>query len=216
MNTQQFVDATILKATGKPRKLQPTDAKYLRIFDIGNLMINEWENQPDVDWASLYEPELEIGTTQEKTRSYELPDDVKKLSNAIGDSVVLKSIDGKYKYYDVVSADQLKRFEGGRYCAVASGNIIFACDPEPNKSIAIPAYMYAEKLVNNNSVVPVDNPLWLVVRSAAEFARNDIMLQGQYGNLIAESNELMTKMIQNNTGQIYADINGYIPGVSNI
>lgn len=216
MNTQQFIDATILKATGKPRKLQPTDVKYQRIFDIGNQIINEWENEPNVDWASLYEPQLEIGTTQEKVRSYEMPSEVRKLSNAFGDPVILKDLNGRHHHYDIVAADQLARFEGGKYCAIAGDNLILASDPKPNYSILVPAYMYAEKLINSSSQVPVDNPQWLVVRSAAEFARNDIMLQAQYGNLIAEANQLMEKMIENNTGQLYADVRGYIQGISNI
>ncbi len=39
--------------------------------------------------------------------------------------------------------------------------------------------------------------------TAAEYIRNDIVKQNQYGNLVAEANNLMTSMIRNNrSGQV--------------
>ena len=65
--------------------------------------------------------------------------------------------------------------------------------------------MYAslEELENPDDDILVDNPEWLVTMTAAEYIRNDIVKQNQYGNLVAEANNLMTSMIRNNrSGQV--------------
>ena len=82
--------------------------------------------------------------------------------------------------------------------------------------ITIPVYLHAPLLTSQNSIVPVDNPMWLVTMCAAEYARNDILLQNQYGNLIEEANQLMQKMIENNAAQASYRPLHMVPGVSDI
>ena len=82
--------------------------------------------------------------------------------------------------------------------------------------INVPVYLRAPLLTKADSIVPVDNPMWLVTMCAAEYARNDILLQNQYSNLIAEANQLMQKMIENNAAQASYRPLQMVPGVSDV
>ena len=212
MNEREFVNATLLKATGKAKTLQPGDTKYNKIVSIGNLMIAVWENEPTVDWASLYDDRYDIGSTG-TTRRYDIPEEVRKFSGTPGDYVVVKT-DGTERYFTVIAGDQLTQHEGGDYCAKVGDSLVFTTDLPAGGSILAPVYLYAEKLNGPNSEILIDNPLWLVIASAGEYARNDVMAAGQYGNLVAEANLLMEKMIENNRGQYTSANLGIIPRVS--
>ena len=41
-----------LEATGKYVELETTNPKYLKMVQIANLMMNQWENEPAVEWRS--------------------------------------------------------------------------------------------------------------------------------------------------------------------
>lgn len=68
-------------------------------------------------------------------------------------------------------------------------------------SLTIPAYIMPEEVSADGDEIPVDNPNWLVLITAAEFIRNDITRQNQYGTLVAEANEAMRRMREDNEGQ---------------
>ena len=90
---------------------------------------------------------------------------------------------------------------GGRY-VVFNGNFM-EDDPCYGGELFIPVYYKLGDMVNADDVVFVDDPYWLVTMCAAEYIRNDIVKQNQYGNLIAEANNLMTGMIRRNrAGQV--------------
>jgi hypothetical protein len=62
--------------------------------------------------------------------------------------------------------------------------------------------LYASQLVDDTTDVPVDDPNWLVTITAAEYVRNDIVKQNQYGNLVQEANDLMENMKADNDAQV--------------
>jgi hypothetical protein len=213
LTTQEFVNAVILKATGKRTILAPTDTKFLKVLGIANGYIDQWQNEKDVDWSSLYDGGLSFGTVT-ATDTFAIPATVRKISDTRGDQVRIVWTDGvSYTDFEVVPADTLKRYPNSNVCAQIGTNIVFARtfnseDPEFGGDVQVPVYTFAPTLVSGTpatgetDVVPVDIPAWLVTASAAEYVRNDITKQNQYGNLVNEANQLMERMKDDNDGQV--------------
>jgi hypothetical protein len=220
MNTRQLVSAVILKATGKIRNLPDTDKKYQKIVGIANMYIPVWQSEPNVDWQSLYDPNYNIGILS-TDQEYEIDfTKVAKISNIYGDTIKVKK-DNQIKEYTTVPPEQVGMYKGQDCCTIAGNKLVFIDpirndDPILGGEIEIPVYLKASLLTGAGSTIPVDNPMWLVTMCAAEYARNDILLQNQYGNLIEEANQLMQKMIENNGAQASYRPLHTIPGVSDI
>lgn len=220
MNAKELVEAVILKATGKKRQLQPGDAKYEKIFGIANQYILQWQSEPNVDWGSLYDPGYEIGTVS-ATNTYPLDlTEINKISDIPGDSVTIY-VGGNSVEYVVVAPEHLKRYRGTNACAQIGENLRFAKSfdensPEFGGRIEVPVYTRASLLKNQNSRVPVDDPMWVVLMCAADYVRNDTMLKDQYDIILAEANQVMQKMIENNGPQLSELFTSGIPGVSDI
>lgn len=219
MITQEFVKAVILKATGKPSELSTSDVKYKKIIGIGNYYIDAWQNEPGVDWQSLYDPAFKIGDIG-LSDMYEIDLLViRKISDTPGDFILIKTLN-ENRAYKTVTGNQLKRYKSGNYCAQIGNKLYFnrkftSDDAEYGGDILVPIYTHAKKLTDATSEIPVDNPLWLVTISAAEFVRNDTTKQNQYPNLINEANQLMQRMIDDNGAQISEIYSPWgIPGVS--
>ena len=209
MTTSELIAASYLKASGKVSTLSTTDAKYIKIRDIANGLIDSWQNENDVDWNSLYDPEYVIGTIT-ATNSFDLDTDtIRKISDSRGDYVRIVWTDGvNYTDYDVVTPDTLKRYDASAtVCAQVGATLKFnktfaTTDSEYGGSIKVPVYLYAETLSGASDTVPVDIARWLVIMTAAEFVRNDITKQNQYPNLVNEANQLMQRMKDDNEAQV--------------
>lgn len=206
MTTSEFVQKVVLKATGKATTLTSTDTKWTKIVGIANNIIPAWEDE--ADWNSLYDPEYSIGTVT-ATDTFDLDEEIRKISDTVGDNVriVYDADNDLYTEWQVVSAERLKDYSTGNYCAQIGRTLKFnktfaSTDTEFGGTIEVPVYLHAELLTTASSEVPVDRPMWLVVMTAAEYVRNDITKQGQYTNLVAEANSLLEKMIDTNDGQI--------------
>ncbi|RYH70502.1 MAG: hypothetical protein EON54_01325 [Alcaligenaceae bacterium] len=215
MTLQELANAVLLKATGKATVLTPTDTKYQKILGIANAYQDSWQNEFGVDWNSLYQKDFELGTIS-TTDTYELDDEIRKISDTRGDFVQLFMGDNHVNY-EIVAADTLKRYsDGAHVCAQIGRTLVFPSafkedSPLIGATIKAPVYVSVEPLVNPTDDVAVDIPRWLVVISAAEYVRNDITKQNQYPNLIAEADSLMDRMIDDNDAQV-ATV--YIPGMT--
>ena len=220
MNTTQLVSAVMLKATGKVRNLPETDKKYQKILGIANMYIPVWQSEPNVDWQSLYDPAYTIDTLS-TDQAYAIDmTKVAKVSDVLGDTIKVKK-DGREREYTTVPPEQAGMYKGQNCCTIAGNKLVFidpirGDDHMIGGQITIPAYLHAPLLTSQSSIVPVDNPMWLVTMCAAEYARNDILLQNQYSNLVEEANQLMQKMIENNAAQVSYRPLHIIPGVSDI
>lgn len=215
MIASEFVAQTLLKATGKTSSAVFGDTKYTKVLGIGNMAIDNWSNEPDVDWTSLYDPQVSLGSVT-ATDTFELDESIRKISDTSGDAVQIFHADGSgVTTYDIVKADTLKRYYSGQnkqnsvgtICAQIGRNLVFnhefsSTDSEFGGTILVPAYLYPEHLSKPGDTIPVDIPSWLVVISAAEYVRNDITKQGQYPNLISEANQIMERMKADNEAQV--------------
>lgn len=222
MTLAELVAAVVLKATGKVSSLTNADTKWNKIKQIANYYINSWQEEPGVDWSSLYDPEHAIATVT-NTDTFALPSTVRKLSDTVGDVVRIHHADGVTSTdFAIVEADKLKGYYDGpnkesplgNVCAQVGANLVFnrvfdSSHPAFGGSIKAPVYTFATELDADSDVVPVDIPNWLVLVTAAEYVRNDITRQNQYPNLINEANSLMQRMKENNEAQVSEVIRPY-------
>ena len=207
MTLQELINAVMLKATGKPTILDKSNTKWEKIRGILNYYQQAWVNEPGQRWNSLYERARQIGTISNNDE-YELGDDIIEISTAKGDNVYILTNDGTKIPFQLVNYDDLQNYQTGNYCAKLGQSLVFNArfaddDPCYGGKLYAPIYHTVEELEDPDDGTVVDNPEWLVTMAAAEYIRNDIVKQNQYGNLVAEANNLMTSMIRNNrAGQV--------------
>lgn len=207
MTLQELINAVMLKATGKPTILPTSNTKWEKIRGIANYYQNAWLNEPGQHWNSRYERARQIGTISGNDE-YELDDDITEISTAKGDNVYVITNIGDKVSFQLVDYDDLQNYPVGNYCAKLGQTLVFNSrfandDPCYGGKLYAPVYTSLEELESPDDDILVDNPEWLVTICAAEYIRNDIVKQNQYGNLVAEANNLMTSMIRNNrAGQV--------------
>lgn len=211
MVVSDFVPAVILRAEGKTSTSVSGDTKWMKVLGIANLQILNWQDEPDVDWGSLYNRALAIGTvTATDTFALDL-DTLRTISSTFGDPVRITwtNTNGTTSYtdYDIINYDALKEYPDGNYCAQIGSNLVFnqpflTTAAEFGGTITVPALLYADSIAADGDTIPVDNPNWLVVATAAEYIRTDVTRQNQYPNLAAEANSIMERMKDVNDGQI--------------
>jgi len=204
VNRPEFVSAVYLRATGKPTA--PTSGrKYNQIIALGDMFTRQWQDEPGQDWTSLYD--FFSNGTVTATDTFTLDTDIRKVSQMDGDFVRIVHTDDNVTEYTIVPADRLYENRYQYAVAVQGRNLVFASaftadSPQFGGTIVVPGYGYSTFPTNDTTQITVDNPDWLVIRTAAEFVRTDITRQNQYPNLIAEAQQLMEKMKENDGGQI--------------
>lgn len=212
MTASDCVDAIYLKATGKTAAFQFTDAKGIKILGLMNFYSRRWSRETGIDWISLYNPLYNIGTIT-NTNSFNIDTStIRKLSQQEGDNVrIIWSTDPNYfSDYELVPADRLKEFNRGRYCARQGSALIFNhtfinTDPEYGGTLYVPCYLYTDDLINSTDEIEVDDPDWLVLICAAEYVRTDLTRLGQYPNILAEANDCMVRMKDDNANDQNTD-----------
>lgn len=203
MSTDEFVAATILRATGELSTAAFGDDDYSKVVQLANLKIDAWAKE--TTWSSLYDPAVEIGTIS-ATDTYDLDDTIRVISQDADDPIQIVT-DTQTINYHTVPAQDLKKYTSGNYCARVGATLKFnktfsATDPEYGGTIKVPAYLYAEHLTKASDEVPVDDPNWLVVITAADWVQSDVTLAQNRPDFIAEANDLMVAMKRNNGSQV--------------
>lgn len=218
MTIQEAVAETWLLATGKTNTLT-TGTKYARIIGLLDYFQRRWGRQVGVDWNSLYNPAVSLGTVT-ATDSFDIDTStVRKLSAREGDSVRIVWDDGtSYTDYDLVAHDKLKDYSwgvnkesvSGHVAARVGNQLVFNHEFTSNDSqfggeIFVPAYVFPDPITSTNTSseeVQVDDPSWLTTRAAAEYCRNDITRRSRYPELKQDAQEIMQRMLDDNEGQI--------------
>lgn len=213
MTLQELINAVMLKATGKPTILPTTNTKWEKIRGIANYYQQAWAHEPGQHWRSLYI--IDNIATISHDSEYLIPGELDDISTALGDNIYVKTTDGKKIEFQLVDHNDFQNHPTGNYCTIVGHDedngryVLFNGgfmddDPCYGGELYVPAYYkIGPCLTDPDDVVVVDDPNWLVTMCAAEYIRNDIVKQNQYGNLIAEANNLMTSMIhRNRVGQV--------------
>lgn len=206
-----FITNAYLIATGKATPPASGTAKYTKLVALANLFTQNWASESGVDWKSLRTVATVTGTVT-ATDAFALPTTLGKLSRTEGDFVRILCTDGTETQYTIVPIERLYE-EGSKVnatgndtCAVSGSNLIFntpfqATDKEFGGTIYVPGYITPATLSAGTDVIQVDDPYWLVFAVAAEFVRTDLTRQDQYPNLIAQANNSMEGMKQDNESQ---------------
>lgn len=217
MTISEAVSLTYLLATGKASA--PSITKRSQIIGLLDYFQRRWSRELEVDWNSLYDPAFSLGTVT-ATDTFDLDtSSIRKLSDREGDTVRVVWSDGVgYTDYDIVNADTLKDYSYGVnkenpvgwYCAQVGSQLVFnhtftTTDSQYGGEIFVPVYAFTDDITDTNPAsdeVQVDDPDWLCARAAAEVVRNNVVLRPRYPELLAEANEIMTRMKSDNDGQV--------------
>ena len=205
MTTTEFVAATYLRATGEVSTLSPTDSDYQKIIQLGNLQIDNWAKE--AEWNSLYDPGLAIGSVS-ATDSFDLDDSIRIISQTPDDYVQILRTDGTTSNYQTVQANDLKRYAEGKFCARIGSTLRFnkaftSSSRDFGGTIKVPSFLFAGHLsVDSDTDVPVDDPNWLVLITAADWVQSDITLAQNRPDLVSQANDLMDAMKRANGAQV--------------
>jgi hypothetical protein len=203
----ELIAAAYLKATGEISVLTSSDDDWKKLVALANFYIDNWQNEPGVDWASLYDPAVNIGTVT-ATDTFDLDDSIRSISNQVGDYVRINHLNSTtYTNYQTVEPKRLKYYAYGAYCARVGKTLKFnraftSTDPQFGGTINVPSNLFADHLSKANDVVPVDDPNWLVLMCAAEYVRNDITRAQNYPDIVAEAVDVMKYMKKANNSQV--------------
>lgn len=219
MTITEGLTAIYLKAVGKATPPASSSSKYTRIIGLMDFYQRRFGREKGVDWNSLYIPDLSIGSVT-ATDAFDLDTStIRKLSDREGDCVRIVWTDGVgYTDYDIVPADSLKDYYygptkqnySGFVCARIGNQLVFnhtftSTDSQYGGDIQVPCYTFSEGITSTNpdtDEIQVDDPDWLVLICAAEYCRNDITRRQRYPELLAEANEAMERMKDDNDAQI--------------
>ena len=198
MTLNEAINYAFMEATGKVRDLTEGDLKYNKLRKIANLMCNQWENELGVEWQSRREI-IKIGDVDLNETIYRLPKDALKLARKNSAKIIIEN-NGEKWFFGV----EEPRFTGWQldFDGLFTEEMV-------GGEIKIPVIKRLPELISGDQQVEIDNPNWLIFMMAAEFARNDLMKSGQYGNLIAYAQSLMEAMKMNNE-EVYAHEVGFI------
>lgn len=219
MNALDCMAAIYLKWTGKTMTFGFTDTKGVKILGLMNFYQQRFANETGIDWISLYNANLSIGTvTNTDTFTLDLST-IRKLSQQEGDNVRIiwagdtGTINNPFSFtdYELVPGDRLKDFETGYYCTRRGSSLVFnkqflTTDPQFGGTIYVPCYTYPDTIVNPTDDIEVDDPNWLVLICAAEAARTDITRVAQYPNILGEANDCMARMKDDNANDQNTDV----------
>lgn len=207
MTVAELLSQAYLLATGKAKALDAT--KKAKFLGLANIMQQQWENEPGIDWDSTYEYVTLADPISEIANAYALPANVRDVSKKEGDRIRIQhSLSGQSSYYDIVRPQDLQaHYYSNNVAAVIKRQVVFPNmflidAPQYGGSIVVPAYTKLPALVDGTDEVLVDDPAWLVYMTAAEYVRNDITKANQYGNLVAYAANSMAKMKEDNAGQL--------------
>lgn len=206
MDRDSYIRSAYQKATGETGEdLAPDDEAYVVLLNQGNDFIEDWQNAVDkdgeeIDWNSLWGRQT-LGSTVSATDSFTVDRDVVRKLSTEDYGFKIRLSDGRKKYFTVVKPNELSK--GGNRVALIGDKITFAepfdaTDPFIGASIIFAYFGYAAKMTTGSSKVPVDDPMWLVFRGAAELARNDFIKTNQGQFLLNSADERMQKMISAN------------------
>jgi hypothetical protein len=230
MIVSSFVPAVLLAATRKIYTFTTvSDSKAAIVIGIANQLIDDWQNEPDIDWNSLYLPDVACGTVT-ATNTFTVAASIRKVSDQEGDVIRIIHTDGAtFTDYSVIPNDRQKDFANlqrtfqNNYVIPVGRNLNFnrafaATDPQYGGTIYVNGYGYAGPnpapayLVNATDVIPIDIPNWLVYATAAQYDANDVTRQQLVPRLEQKANAIMETMKSNNNGQVTTMYQPWRPG----
>lgn len=178
-------------------------AKYNALLAIVDSVQKQWEDEPDVEWSSLYEL-VTLTPVVTATDTFALHDDINYLSRREGEYVQVT--DGtQTKNYKIVSPNQLYATRYEDTVAQIGRNLKFSREFAADSSllgysIKVPSITYTTDIETGTDILQIEDPLWAAYMTAYEFVRNDIVKRNTKDDLLDLANQRMMKMKQKNGG----------------
>ena len=215
LTTSSFVSNVVLLSEGKLPTFATGTTKWLRIVAQGNFFLQQFARERGIDWSYYYDPAYSFGTVT-ANQSFEVPEEVAKVSQQEGDFVRITHTDGNYTDYSIVSHDRLKDYPSGNYCARVGSDLRFnvafsATSPQLGGTIGVPVYLYPDTFSADGEDINHPDPNWLVLAVAADRVKNDVTRKDLRADLVGQANEIMLGLKEDNDAQITKAFTGDSP-----
>ena len=215
MITSDFVSNVVVRSEGKLPSFTTGSTKWLRIVAQGNYFLRRFARERGVNWNRYYDPVKSFGTVT-ATATFAVPSTVYKISPQEGDTVRITHTSGAYTDYTLVPHNQLKKYATGNYVAKIGRNIKFnqaftATSPQFGGTITVPVYEYPDTFSADDNEIDHDDPDWLVCSVAADRVKNDVTRKDLRSDLVAEANEILQGLKEENDSQYEEIIKDWNP-----
>lgn len=206
MTVSQFVRNVLILSEGKRESFATGSTKWLRILDQGNFFLQQFARERSVDWNWYYDPAKSFGTVT-ATATFAIPSTVAKISQREGDVLRITHTDATYTDYTFIAHDRLREYPNGNYVARIGSNIKFnaaftASSPQFGGTITVPVYEFPDTFSADADVIDIPDPNWLVFVVAGERVKNDVTRKDLRADLVAQANEAMMAMKEDNEAQL--------------
>lgn len=201
---QDTLENAYLLATGKATLPDTGSAKYNRLLALSKKFYRDWQNEPGVDWNSLYQ--LVGAGTVTATDTFDLDTEILRVSQKPGDYVRVLCTDDNYSDFETVPASELYNNKYAKAVAHIGLTVKFSSaftttSQEYGGTIYVPAYIRLDDLTSVNDEILIDNPDWLANIVASQYVLTDAQLNYMYPDLLAQANNLMGAMKLANQSQ---------------
>ena len=202
MTRLEAITEAYLIATGKTTLPAEGSSKRNKLTGLAKKLYRDWQVEKGVEWSSLYA--VVSGGTVSATDTFELDTDINFISKQEGNFVRIRTAPNSYVNYILCKPQQLYQYRDGNYVAkVADNSVKFskaftASDSVFGGTIEVPAIIKLDDINSDTSEILIDNPQWLPARLAAQYVFNDRQLNYLYDDLLADANDMMQGMIDQN------------------
>jgi hypothetical protein len=207
LTVEEFISDAFQAATGKIPTFAVGSTKWNNLLAAGNRYQRVWARTPGIDWNSLYDPAYSAGTVT-AAQTFDLDDEIRKISQQESDVIRITHSGSTtvWSDYTIVDANRLRNMDTGNYAArigrtIRFNNAFNSSSPQFGGTIYLPVYLFPEVLTGATDDLTVDDPDWLVYVVAADYVRNDVTRQDLRADLIAEANDRMERMREDNDSQ---------------
>lgn len=195
MIASEYIQLAYQYGVGEATAPVDGEENYEILWNVSGPLIESWQNEKGTNWNSLWD-RTNLAPLVTATDTFAIPAKIRKISKE-EDGIKIVGPNGSTCYFTAVKPNQL--WKGGNLCAQVGRTLKFAkpfdaASPLIGGTISTAYYGYAAKLVDANSLISVDQPMWLVFMGAAELARNDYTKQNNAPGLVAQANEVMEAM----------------------
>lgn len=206
MQVSEFVSDVVVRSEGKLPTFTSGSTKWLRIVAQGNIFLRQFARERGAEWNRYYTKAKSLGTVT-ATDTFAIPSTVYKISQREGDTLrVVHTDTTKWTDYTLVPHNELKTKAYGAYAAKIGRNIVFnvpftASSPQFGGTVYLPCYELPDTFSADDDELDIDNPDWLVTTVAADRVKNDVTRKDLRADLVAEANEIMMSLKEENQSQ---------------
>lgn len=194
------------------------DEDWLYWTRVANRKKDELYDDTKKKWNAAWLPAVKIGTITTGYNTFNLTGtnaDGVDLSTLIapGKRAYIIRTDGSYQYIDVIKSQEARTYlkqvtvSGINPKVLTFSWNILTGDQNIGGTLYLPGYYRPADMdnANGNSYVPVPDPHWLAMATAAEIAFNDITYDDKFDDLNGKANVLYAQMAHKNKRIIPAE-----------